>query len=259
MARINEIRYDLNQLQQEATELAAAIAKESSSKRLEIFSKGNSSRWYVFENGQRKYLPKKQRKEASKLARQAWRRARLTEVEAEIEACCSYLKKVDGCSREMEKLLAKPGIDTLIGSSHSAVESWVKECFAKNPNHPETLKFHTPSGVLVRSKSEVLIAMTLDKYGVPFRYECPLETNSGTFYPDFTILNPADRRLYIWEHFGLMDDVAYTSNFASKINTYIQLGYFPDDNLLMTFESAERPLDPDAIEKLVLRKFAPKI
>ena len=47
---------------------------------------------------------------------------------------------------------------------------------------------HTLADVVVRSKSEVIIANMLHERGISFRYERPLRAPDGTFYlPDFTI------------------------------------------------------------------------
>ncbi len=260
MARTEEVRQDLEQLRQEAADLKKAISRDTSGKRLEIFPCGNTSKWYVFADGQRKYLSKKKKAEASRLAKSAWRRVRLGEVQAEMEACRLYLQNVDGSHKKMDALLKKPDFNDLIGRKDKSVREWQQETFSTNPRHPESLKFQTPSGIPVRSKSEVLIAMELEKYAIPFRYECGLEIPGGGFiYPDFTIMDPKTYRIYIWEHFGLMDDGDYVAGVSRKLSLYMELGYFPDDNLLMTFESGNHPLDQEKVEKLILRTFRPEI
>ena len=75
--------------------------------------------------------------------------------------------------------------------------------YEKNPFHPEQLIYQTKSGILVRSKSERMIADFLSEHGIPFRYEAKLLIDGKAYYPDFMILCEDDT-LILWEHFGLM-------------------------------------------------------
>lgn len=68
------------------------------------------------------------------------------------------------------------------------------------PLYAEGLVHSTSKGMKVRSKSEALIAMLLDMNGIEYRYEAPLTLGDHTFYPDFAIMRPSDRKLFYWEH-----------------------------------------------------------
>ena len=104
----------------------------------------------------------------------------------------------------------------------------------------------------MRSKSEVLIANTLKKKGIPYRYECPLKLKQGeVFYPDFTILDIKERKEIYWEHFGLMDEHDYRERSFSKIAKYEANGMFMGDRLIFTFETARQPLGTTTIERLI--------
>ena len=78
----------------------------------------------------------------------------------------------------------------------------------------------------VRSKSEVIIADTLARHGVPYRYEYPLKLKSGrdgafrTIHPDFLCLNVRTRAEFYWEHFGLMDDPDYLERTLAFIRLF---------------------------------------
>lgn len=74
---------------------------------------------------------------------------------------------------------------------------------------------HTLADVVVRSKSEVIIANMLHERGISFRYERPLRAPDGTFYlPDFTITwRGAD---HYWEHVGLIHDEDYRKHWETK-------------------------------------------
>ena len=131
------------------------------------------------------------------------------------------------------------------------VRQWQTEVFESNPSFPDALTVPSVDGGMVRSKSEAFIAFELRKYGIPFRYECRLDLGSSVNYPDFTILHPVQYRIIIWEHFGMMDNPEYRTAAARKIRHYIENGYIPGDNLIMTFESSKSPLDLKLIDKII--------
>jgi hypothetical protein len=81
-------------------------------------------------------------------------------------------------------------------------------------------KIHeTLTAVMVRSKSEVIIANMLAERGVPFRYEVPLFAADGTFYlPDFTITWRGEE--WYWEHIGMLDKEKYQNHWKTKERWY---------------------------------------
>ena len=106
----------------------------------------------------------------------------------------------------------------------------------------------------VRSKSECIIANMLDSAGVPYRYEeiVPLNAMFGVFlHPDFTVLNKRTRKVYYWEHFGRMGDPEYAAHALPRISEYLNFGFFPGKDLLMTFESLECPLNTTDVERMI--------
>ncbi|MBQ0166746.1 MAG: hypothetical protein KBT02_06555 [Treponema sp.] len=103
-------------------------------------------------------------------------------------------------------------------------------------------------GIRMRSKSELLIAALLEKCGIPYRYEYPLEIadQSGSkkqFRPDFYCLEPETRREFVWEHFGLMDDTAYRVRAEDKMETFFFSDAFNERNFIVTFEEKDHPLN----------------
>ena len=114
----------------------------------------------------------------------------------------------------------------------------------------ETSSFYTDNGERVRSKSEVIIANTLLRMGIPYKYECPLNLAEDmygrsvkTVYPDFTMLDIKTRKEVYLEHFGMMDRPEYQDSFFWKMNLYGQNGIRRGRNLITTFESLKWPLD----------------
>lgn len=91
----------------------------------------------------------------------------------------------------------------------------------------------TVSGVMVRSKSEVIIANLLTEHQVPFEYEQRLRAGGQQFSPDFTITWMG--QAYYWEHLGRLDLEDYRQNWAIKKRWYDE--HFPGQ-LITTEESS---------------------
>lgn len=158
---------------------------------------------------------------------------------------------------DFDSILAKlhPGKQVLIRPVTLSQENYAKKWLAfrtatkKTDDRPKN--FETTIGIWVRSKSEVLIAEILAKKNIPFRYEYPLYLNGYKLYPDFLCLNLRTRKEFVWEHFGMMDDVDYAENAIVKINAYLTNGFFPGDNFISTSETLKSPLSSKIIERIV--------
>ncbi len=113
-------------------------------------------------------------------------------------------------------------------------------------------EIYTRKGERVRSKSEKLIADTLNENGIEYKYECPLELRGyGKIYPDFTILSRKKGKTIYWEHDGRMDDPKYAEKAVRKINSYIRNDIIPGERLILTFETEKTILSDDAIYKII--------
>ena len=113
---------------------------------------------------------------------------------------------------------------------------------------PEDSEFITIKGIKVRSKSELIIANLLEQYGVSYRYEYPVILKGlGAVRPDFMCYNKRTGKEYIWEHFGMMDNIAYSNKNINKINIYEQNGFIAGKNMIMTFESSANVLNTNMI------------
>ena len=132
------------------------------------------------------------------------------------------------------------------------VENWKKEIYEPLGFSEGVTEFYSNDGIRVRSKSELIIANMLEQNGIPYRYEYPLILKGmGTVRPDFTCLNIRTRKEYIWEHFGMMDNVAYANKNIAKIEAYEQNGYFPGKNMIMTFESSQHAISSNIIKAMI--------
>lgn len=135
------------------------------------------------------------------------------------------------------------------------IEEWQNISWQGRPFSEETSDYTTARGESVRSKSEVIIADTLNRLNVPYRYEYPLKLKGGqTFYPDFLCLNVRTRHELIWEHFGMMDDADYLKKALWKLQLYNDNNYFLGFNLIITMESLRSPIKNRQFEQII-KKF----
>jgi len=103
------------------------------------------------------------------------------------------------------------------------------------PKHELGKIYQTENGILVRSKSEVIIANILYRSNLDFEYEAKLNYDEKHWKePDFTI--KYNGKTWYWEHLGLLDDPQYNEDWREKKQIYTALGII--DNLIITKESA---------------------
>ena len=110
---------------------------------------------------------------------------------------------------------------------------------------------HLYKGVYYRSKSEALIAMLLESYGIEFKYEAEIKVNGRILYPDFVIRRKRDGKIILWEHFGMIHDEEYQQGMFRKLIAYHEAGYNIWDNLIVSFDSENGSIDIDSIEKMI--------
>lgn len=135
-------------------------------------------------------------------------------------------------------------VEPIVQSDFEYKEKWLAQKYEGQKFFAQDTQITTQSGIVVRSKSEVLIADLLDTLGVPYRYEYPLCLRNGrNIYPDFTLLDVKHRREIRLEHFGMVSDSGYYQSMLRKLRTYASEGYFPGDNLIVSLESADHPID----------------
>ena len=132
------------------------------------------------------------------------------------------------------------------------IEEWLSVTWQDRPFTEPCTDYTTTSNEQFRSKSEVIIADTLKRMNIPYRYEYPLELKDGrTFYPDFLCLNVHTRQEYYWEHFGLMDNPEYLERTIQKLKVYSENKILPGKNLIITMETHATPINLKQIETLI--------
>ncbi len=218
-------------------------------------------KWFQKTDSGLVYLPHSQKNLAKLLALKKYLLLKLEELMKER----LYLQKLLQITPASTQLLNDDRYSMLISNaindiyrtniSNDTINEWINQPYKSNTKYPEQLICKSLSGNILRSKSEAFIDMSLFSHNIPFRYECALELDDTTFYPDFTIMHPKTFEIYYWEHFGLMDNPAYVQNTISKLDRYASHGYIPTINLITTYETKNYPLSCDTVDKIIKHYF----
>lgn len=175
----------------------------------------------------------------------------LKDYEKKLDAVNAYLRKDDGMEHT-EALLENEAWRKVLLQGY---DKWQNADYERNTAFPEGLIYQGANGRKVRSKSEGDIDWGLNGEKLPNRYEPKLILSGRIVFPDFQIVNPLTKDVVLWEHFGRMDDPEYEERTYDKIRLYKANGYFPDDNLIMTFEDKTHPLTNHKIRKVIEEHF----
>lgn len=240
--------------------------------RIRISQNGGHPEYYlVTERGslRGKYLPHSQKTLARQLAQKDYDARLIKLLQKEISALQNYMKQT--CNgRAIPELYdslcpaRRSLITPAILTNEQYAARWQDVSWTGRPFASDAPYICTARGERVRSKSEVIIADTLFRYNIPYRYEFPItlkRSNSDdirrdlgrsiTLYPDFLCLNTRTRTEFYWEHFGLMDSTEYSNNAAGKLRLYTENGILAGRNLIITMETQTEPPSIKALEKLI--------
>ena len=211
--------------------------------------------WYNKVEDTKEYIKKSQKGELRKTLQRDYEIAINKKLNALKRKLSKFLKtydideieKVYTNLPEARKILVTPIVET----KEELVKKW--ESVEYEPMEiSDNIEFVSSKGVKVRSKSELIISNMLEKNGVCYRYEYPIILKGlGTVRPDFLCLNKRTGKEYVWEHFGMMDNIAYANKNIAKIQTYGQNGFLAGKNMIMTFESSMTPLSSATIKQMI--------
>lgn len=218
----------------------------------------NHMKWYVRNTNGMEYLPKKERSFAEQLALKRFYEEKLEEYLAELSATQYYLNHSRDLNKVQSKFYAKHSnfIDLLskgLPDKSDDVKKWLAEDYRTNPYKLEKKTHKADGGVMMRSKSEALIATKFYHAGIPFRYEAELIVGGNVYYPDFTILKVKTGETVYHEHFGMMDDKNYVERVAEKIKNYEAAGIIMGKNLTATFECSDSHVRMEEVDVLIDR------
>jgi len=260
----------LKQLEQEETELNRQIdflinrIPLHPTGSLYISSSNGSDQFYTIGTdkrdltGKKKYLKKENRQLAVSISQRDYEMKLLKELQIRKNAVRRARKtyertdpeKVLSCFPQGKQDLIKP----LFLTREEYVRRWLEVDYERKGFQENTPEFYTAKGERVRSKSEKIIADTLFRFEVPYRYEYPLELKGyGTIHPDFTVLNTESREEFFWEHLGQMDDEKYVRDALIRIHFYERNNYLPGKELIITSETKNMPLDMRVVDCVIQR------
>jgi len=226
---------------------------------LRICSKGKRIQYYHRNNPKDTsgvYIREQDINFARQLAQKEYDRKVLSAVQKELHAIEKYLSNYPRLNAEQvyQKLhrARQEMIIPIEETDEQFVYRWENERYQGKDFYEDMPEFYTAKGERVRSKSEVIIADLLNREGVPYRYEFPVYLKDiGMIYPDFTVLNVKTRKEYIWEHFGMMDDMEYAERTVQKIAAYEKNDYFQGENLILTYETGRSPINQKSVMRIV--------
>ena len=132
------------------------------------------------------------------------------------------------------------------------LEKWASQTYEPLEHMTRERTQVSDRGEIMGSKSEVLIGNTFNRRNIEYHYEKPLLLNKNKiFRPDFTLMNIYSRRELFWEHLGIVDNEHYASNAMKKIMIYEQNGIFINDRLILTYETANNPINLRTINEII--------
>ena len=202
------------------------------------------------------YIPVGQSELKSALAQKAYDQKVLDYSEGEYKRICALEKYREAHPLESayeqyspaRKALVRP----IVLSDEEYITRWKSRQHTVLGFEEGAPEFYTKAGLRVRSKSEIIIAERLDDLVLPYIFEFPVYLpDRGWVFPDFTILNVRLRKAYLWEHLGRMDDPGYLVSNISKLKSYEKEGYYMGDNLIVTFETKDSPIDTRQVDRLI--------
>ena len=229
---------------------------------LRIINKWNKYQYYHRINPSEnmgKYIPPKDRPLAVRLAQKGYDKKLLEALTGQQKAIEKFIKDYDpDAAIEVYEKLSAPRKELVTPeflSNEEFIKQFLSEPYTRLGFKDTDPEFYTANGERVRSKSEILIADALRRHDVPYLCEYPVYNNGVIFAaPDFKCLNKRLRKVYYWEHLGMLGDQDYADRNVKKMDKYILADDFDENRLILTFETDSHPLNTKVIEAKI-RKY----
>ena len=227
--------------------------------KLRIIRRGKQNYYYHRKDPQDTngtYIPRKDFGLAHALAQKEYDQKMIEAAKKDLKIIQELLKKLskqsfESCNFSLSKSYGNL-IQPVILSDEAFAAQWQNMPYQKKRYWDDQKEFFTNREERVRSKSELLIANALDQRNIPYRYECACNLRGfGPVYPDFTVLNLRLRKVFLWEHLGMMDDPEYVIKAMRKLSLYENNGYYLGDRLILTHETSQEPLKSKLIDKMI--------
>lgn len=144
----------------------------------------------------------------------------------------------------------KPQCSVLARRNSNLFSYSVREERAEIPYVEGLIHKTKQKGLIVRSKSEVIIANELITRNIPFEYERTLEEGGHRCLPDFTF-EDASGDIIIWEHLGMLENPAYRASWEKKRRIYEELGYIEGETLFTTRDHENGAFDSTEVTEVI--------
>lgn len=136
------------------------------------------------------------------------------------------------------------------------INQWASEVYPPGVfDENDTTEYYSAKNERMRSKTEVIIANELYRYGIPYKYERPIELQDGykkvIFRPDFSTLNIRTLRPFILEHLGMMNKTNYCNRALHKLDVYEHNNYLIGVNLILLHETDEDSISTKVIDRYI--------
>ena len=143
-------------------------------------------------------------------------------------------------------------VDPITPTREMIIDEWYKNHPGGRNTYEIKHEFLTMKDETVRSKSEKMIADYLMTKGIPYVCEPQVILKDGSsVYPDFAALNLVKKKTIYIEHLGLVEKEDYATRNFFKIMDYEEVGIVLGDNLMITMETKDRPLDMKILKKKI--------
>ena len=256
-----EIEYFVQRVEYLEKEIASLErkAKKYPKGRLTCVHNGKYKKWYVRYDGEGHYIAKKRKVYLHKMAEKLYIEALAEDEKIELKLLTELLhangitrsKNMHNCMTHVQKLLAENSdYLELLPEFANPLDDVVPNI---RPVHKDNLKVPTRAGYMVRSKSEAIIVSLLMDAEIEFYYERPVSLAGNWFVPDFTCFNKKNKKIYYYEHFGMVDNADYNKSMYKKLKTYNDNGIYQDINLICTYETSDTPLDMRMVQNQIER------
>lgn len=215
-----------------------------------------TAQYYHLQRGETNgtYIPKGRMEFIKSLAQKDYNKRLLPVLTREI----SFLRKIalelktnplsavlEDLSPDRQSLIETPTL-----SDTEFVKRWLSVEYEKKFFPQDGPEYFTATGKRVRSKSEIIIADTLDRLNIPYRYEFPVKVGEVLLHPDFFCLNTITRQEFAWEHLGMMDDCDYSVKAVQKLHLYQKKKWLPGKTMIITMETRESPINSRQVEEV---------
>lgn len=224
--------------------------------RIRISKSNGVIQYYLItkENPKPVYIPRKNEKIARVLAQKEYDKSLVRNLSLQLKEISRLLKVLSKNSLVTETAFSEMRqklIEPVTLKNEEYARRWQQVKYEGKTFAEGAPAMFTSRGERVRSKSEVIIADTLARFKIPYRYEWPLELAGLKVYPDFYCINLQSRKEIAWEHFGMMDDPEYLEKMVLKLESYEKAGFYLGKNLIITMETANHPISIKSIENKI--------